>query len=163
MVEVHWGAMEEITVKGHRRSHLIGAAVCVVLVGYNGWNWLQGNLGGSTRMLTIVPALYLVLKIWILAQPMYLRLSGDRLLVRMGLGFDLATPARNVADLQCRDGKIGVRFEDLTQVEASKRTLDLMRMRASNGGSHLELPLASPPETFERLRSATLKDRAGQH
>jgi len=154
-------AMEQVTLKGNRGAHLIGAVVCVVLVAYNGWNWSQGHLTGSTKMLTVVPALYLALKIVIMTRPMHVRLSGDRFLIRMGLGFELSTPARNVADLRLRDGKIEVRFEDLTQVETSNRTLEMMKLRASNLGSHLELPLGSDPGTFERLRSATLKDRTG--
>ena len=152
--------MEEITVKGHRRGHLVGAAVCVVVVAYNGWNWFQGNLSGGTKMLTIVPTLYLLLKIVILTRPMDIRLAGDRFLVRMGFGLDLSTESQNVADLQCPDGKIRVRFEDLNKVEASRRLMEIMKMRGPNLGTHLEFPLGSDLRSFERLRSATLKERA---
>ncbi|MBI3858297.1 MAG: hypothetical protein HY293_21650 [Planctomycetes bacterium] len=152
--------MEEITVKGHRRGLWILAIVNLVLVTYNGWNWSQGHISSSTKTLTIVPAVFLVLKGFILISPIYLRLSGGRFQLRLGHGLTLSTPVENVADLHYFDGKIWVQFQDLGKVEASKHWLAMMQQSFSNRGRHFDFPLGQESEGFRSLRKAVVREPA---
>jgi hypothetical protein len=151
--------MEEITVKGQRRGLWIAGAINLALVGYNGWHWLQGEIGPNTKMLTIVPGALLLLKVFFLSKPIYLRLSGGRFFARMGF-VEVSTTPENVSNLDYVDGKARIVFQDLGKVDASKGFQQFMETNFRNRGRHLEFPLGTDLETFERLRQATLKDRA---
>jgi hypothetical protein len=152
--------VDDITLKGSRRGFILPALVGAILVGYNGWNWSQGRIAPSTKVLTIVPALLLLLKGVLLLSPMHLRLSGGRLQVCLNFGLNLSTPTRNVASLDFADGKAFLRFHDLAQVEGSKNLRSMLEQNLSRRGFHFEMPVVNEAERQQRLQEAVVRAAA---
>ena len=152
--------MDDITLKGSRRGFILPALINAILVGYNGWNWSQGRISGSTKALTIIPALLLVLKGVLWLSPMHLRLSGGRLQVRLNFGLSLSTPTQNVASLDFADGKAFLRFHDLTRVEGSKNLRSMLEQNLARRGFHFEMPVVHEAERQQRLQEAVVRGPA---
>jgi hypothetical protein len=150
--------MDEISLPGSRRGFLIPAQVNVGIMGYNGWNWSQGRLSGSTRVLTIVPAVLLLLKGVLMLSPMDLRLSGGRLHARLNFGIGLSTPAENVAGLEFANGKAFLRFQDLDKVDGSKNMRAMLEQNLSRRGVHFEMPVVNDADKQRRLQEALVRD-----
>ena len=152
--------MEEITLRGSRLKIMLFTLLDLALMGYYGWKWSQGDVRGSTKALTIVFALLILLKVISLIWPSHLRLSGGRFQVRMFFGMGLSTPAENVASLDLLDGKARMSFHDLAKVEASQNFRNLLQQNLSRRGFHLEMPVAKDPETARRLTEALVREPA---
>ena len=156
--------MSDITVKGRRpAAQLVSAILFGVVAIYYGWKWAQGDISGSTKFVTVGAGAFVALKVFLLLKPTYLRLSGDTFHLRMGAGMQLSTPADNVSSLDLADGSVRIRFQDLSKVQAPQYQMTLMEQGFPRRGCHFVFPLGSDREAFEKLRKATLKDRAESH
>jgi len=152
--------VDEISLPGSRRGFLLPALLNAAIMGYNGWNWSQGHISRSTKMLTIVPAGLLLLKGLLMLSPIYLRLSGGRLHVRLNVGLAFSTTAENVAGLEFANGKAFLRFRDLGQVDASKNLRGMLEQNLSRRGFHFEMPIVNDAERQRRLQEALVRDPA---
>jgi hypothetical protein len=152
--------VDEIILKGSRRGFLIPALINVAIMGYNGWNWSQGHISRSTKLLTIVPAVLLLLKGLLMLSPMHLRLGGGRLHVRLNVGLSFSTAAENVAGLDFANGKTFLRFRDLGQVDGSKNLRAMLEQNLSRRGFHFEMPVVNDAELQRRLQEALVRDPA---
>jgi len=152
--------VDEITLKGSRRGFLIPALINVAIMGYSGWNWSQGHISSSTKLLTIFPAGLLLLKGLMMLSPMDLRLIGGRLHVRLNFRMGFSTAAENVASLEIANGKAFLRFRDLGQVDASKNMRGMLEQNLSRRGFHFELPVVNDAERRRRFQEALVRDAA---